>query len=50
MENKKSKIDPNTFLPIEEKKEVGVKSDRRKIGKEKNQTSNEGRYFRNEKY
>ncbi|MCI6542258.1 MAG: hypothetical protein MR423_00355 [Firmicutes bacterium] len=35
VENKKSKIDPNTFLPIEEKKEVGVKSDRRKIGKEK---------------
>ncbi len=33
VENKKSKIDPNTFLPIEEKKEV--KSDRRKIGKEK---------------
>ncbi len=34
VENKKEKIDPNTLLPIEEEKEVGVKSDRRKIGKE----------------
>ena len=32
---KKEKIDPNTLLPIEEEeKEIGVKSDRRKIGKE----------------
>ena len=30
----KEKIDPNTLLPIEEKNEIGVKSDRRKIGKE----------------
>ena len=31
---KKEKIDPNTLLPIEEEKEIGVKSDRRKIVKE----------------
>ena len=31
----KEKIDPNTLLPVkEEKKEIGVKSDRKKIGKE----------------
>lgn len=35
VEKKKVKIDPDTFLPIEEKKEVGVKSDRKKIEKEK---------------
>ena len=33
---KKEKIDPNTLLPVkEEKKEIGVKSDRRIIEKEK---------------